>query len=422
MRGTRGGSEGAVPALLVAASVNLPPLLQCRGLASSSSFSSYPRLQLWLLHPVIIKGGCEKTKTKPRHSQANNPSQLTVPPSPRSVGLPGPAALPWPWGGEAVPGRRGKEGAGARQTQGKSLLSPARRAAQGLGAAAAGAPRSAPRSAPAGTAAAPPGSEAPRRGAGSSPAPHFPPPPLLLVLFLPFRRRGSPPRTHAVPRPRFLWVQPESATLPGIFPPKLGSMSGKVIKPKEEKDASKEPQLKGIVTKLYSRQGYHLQLQADGTIDGTKEEDSSYTLFNLIPVGLRVVAIQGVQTKLYLAMNSEGYLYTSEHFTPECKFKESVFENYYVTYSSMIYRQQQSGRGWYLGLNKEGEIMKGNHVKKNKPAAHFLPKPLKVAMYKEPSLHDLTEFSRSGSGTPTKSRSVSGVLNGGKSMSQNEST
>uniref|UniRef100_A0A8B9VAS2 Fibroblast growth factor n=1 Tax=Anas zonorhyncha TaxID=75864 RepID=A0A8B9VAS2_9AVES len=281
-------------------------------------------------------------------------------------------------------------------------------------------------------------------------------------------------------------------------------MSGKVIKPKEEKDASKvmddappgtqeyimlrqdsiqsaelkkkespfrakcheifccplkqvhlkentepeEPQLKGIVTKLYSRQGYHLQLQADGTIDGTKEEDSSYTLFNLIPVGLRVVAIQGVQTKLYLAMNSEGYLYTSkrerkcsngagnrnksdsewkmdfervriedekrlEHFTPECKFKESVFENYYVTYSSMIYRQQQSGRGWYLGLNKEGEIMKGNHVKKNKPAAHFLPKPLKVAMYKEPSLHDLTEFSRSGSGTPTKSRSVSGVLNGG---------
>nr|XP_054328753.1 fibroblast growth factor 13 isoform X3 [Pongo pygmaeus] len=145
-------------------------------------------------------------------------------------------------------------------------------------------------------------------------------------------------------------------------------------------------------------------------------------LFNLIPVGLRVVAIQGVQTKLYLAMNSEGYLYTSELFTPECKFKESVFENYYVTYSSMIYRQQQSGRGWYLGLNKEGEIMKGNHVKKNKPAAHFLPKPLKVAMYKEPSLHDLTEFSRSGSGTPTKSRSVSGVLNGGKSMSHNEST
>uniref|UniRef100_A0A8C5A9F8 Fibroblast growth factor n=1 Tax=Gadus morhua TaxID=8049 RepID=A0A8C5A9F8_GADMO len=243
----------------------------------------------------------------------------------------------------------------------------------------------------------------------------------------------------------------------------------KLFGSKKRRRRRPEPQLKGIVTKLYSRQGFHLQLQADGTIDGTKEEDNGYTIFNLIPVGLRVVAIQGVQTKLYLAMNSEGFLYTSvslfyllvclpkcvsvhvcvfvctrgiqhdtrvksspsvslsppplqEHFTPECKFKESVFENYYVTYSSMIYRQQQSGRGWYLGLNKEGEIMKGNHVKKNKPAAHFLPKPLKVAMYREPSLHDLTEFSRSGSGTPTKSRSASAMLNGGKAVSQNEST
>ncbi|KAA8588778.1 hypothetical protein FQN60_010123, partial [Etheostoma spectabile] len=45
-----------------------------------------------------------------------------------------------------------------------------------------------------------------------------------------------------------------------------------------------------------------------------------------------------------------------------------------------------------------------------------------MAMYREPSLHELTEFSRSGSGTPTKSRSASAVLNGGKAVSQNEST
>lgn len=63
-----------------------------------------------------------------------------------------------------------------------------------------------------------------------------------------------------------------------------------------------------------------------------------------------------------------------EHFTPECKFKESVFENYYVTYSSMLYRQTQSGRSWYIGINRDGQIMKGNRVKKTKGAAHFLPK------------------------------------------------
>lgn len=58
----------------------------------------------------------------------------------------------------------------------------------------------------------------------------------------------------------------------------------------------------------------------------------------------------------------------------------------------MIYRQQQSGRGWYLGLNKEGEIMKGNHVKKNKPAAHFLPKPLKGNLLALLHLPELTLY------------------------------
>ncbi|KAI2662822.1 Fibroblast growth factor 11 [Labeo rohita] len=67
-------------------------------------------------------------------------------------------------------------------------------------------------------------------------------------------------------------------------------------------------------------------------------------------------------------------LWQREHFTPECKFKECVFENYYVTYSSILYRQTQSGRAWYIGINRDGQVMKGNRVKKTKGAAHFLPK------------------------------------------------
>lgn len=42
-------------------------------------------------------------------------------------------------------------------------------------------------------------------------------------------------------------------------------------------------------------------------------------LFNLIPVGLRVVAIQGVKAGLYVAMNAEGFLYSSvrpDYFIP----------------------------------------------------------------------------------------------------------
>ncbi|XP_062904441.1 fibroblast growth factor 14 isoform X2 [Mobula hypostoma] len=183
-----------------------------------------------------------------------------------------------------------------------------------------------------------------------------------------------------------------------------------------------DSQLKGIVTRLYCRQGFYLQMNADGAVGGTKDDSSNSTLFNLVPVGLRVVAIQGVKTGLYVAMNGEGYLYTSELFTPECKFKESVYENYYVIYSSMLYRQQESGRAWYLGFNKDGQIMKGNRVKKTKPASHFLPKPLEVAMYREPSLHDIGETVLKNTTTPSKSTCTSAVMNGGKQVKKNKST
>uniref|UniRef100_A0A667Z5Z8 Fibroblast growth factor n=1 Tax=Myripristis murdjan TaxID=586833 RepID=A0A667Z5Z8_9TELE len=173
-----------------------------------------------------------------------------------------------------------------------------------------------------------------------------------------------------------------------------------------------EPQLKGIVTRLFSEQGFYLQMQPDGTINGNKDENSDYTLFNLIPVGLRVVAIQGVKAGLYVAMNGEGFLYTSDIFTAECKFKESVFENYYVIYSSTLYRQHESGRAWFLGLNKDGVIMKGNRVKKTKPSAHFVPRPIEVCMYKEPSLHEIEEKTRKDSGSL--------MLNGGEKVGDEE--
>lgn len=74
---------------------------------------------------------------------------------------------------------------------------------------------------------------------------------------------------------------------------------------------SPEPQLKGIVTKLFCRQGFYLQANPDGSIQGTPEDTSSFTHFNLIPVGLRVVTIQSAKLGHFMAMNAEGLLYSS---------------------------------------------------------------------------------------------------------------
>eukprot|EP00069_Balaena_mysticetus_P012468 bmy_01384T0 len=140
----------------------------------------------------------------------------------------------------------------------------------------------------------------------------------------------------------------------------------------------------------------------------------------IISAPLLVILYQILTSFIPLDVDKEQ-LY-KELFTPECKFKESVFENYYVIYSSMLYRQQESGRAWFLGLNKEGQVMKGNRVKKTKAAAHFLPKPLEVAMYREPSLHDVGETVPKAGVTPSKSTSASAIMNGGKPVNKSKTT
>lgn len=42
-----------------------------------------------------------------------------------------------------------------------------------------------------------------------------------------------------------------------------------------------DPQLKGIVTRLYCRQGYYLQMNPDGSLDGTKDDSSNSCEYHL---------------------------------------------------------------------------------------------------------------------------------------------
>lgn len=62
----------------------------------------------------------------------------------------------------------------------------------------------------------------------------------------------------------------------------------------------------------------------------------SAALFNLIPVGLRVVAIQSVKSGLYIAMNGEGHLYSSVS-VPRCALTHN-------TYKHTVYRHVSKHR------------------------------------------------------------------------------
>lgn len=97
---------------------------------------------------------------------------------------------------------------------------------------------------------------------------------------------------------------------------------------------------------------YHLQILPDGTVNGTLDDGSVYTILQRTAIGIGKLKIQGVGTCQYLCMDACGFLYGSREFNEECVFNEMIQEHHYNTYSSTRYSNEK--RTMYLALNRKG--------------------------------------------------------------------
>ncbi|CAB1353015.1 unnamed protein product [Coregonus sp. 'balchen'] len=111
------------------------------------------------------------------------------------------------------------------------------------------------------------------------------------------------------------------------------------------------------LTRLYCMNGGHLQILLDGTVKAVRAG---------------VVAIKGHETGRYLAMDKDGLLYGSKTFKDECYFLEKMEDNYYNTYRSQKYQDND----WFLGLNRNGQPKAGPRTHIGHKAIYFLPRPV----------------------------------------------
>ncbi|XP_057706920.1 fibroblast growth factor 4-like [Corythoichthys intestinalis] len=140
---------------------------------------------------------------------------------------------------------------------------------------------------------------------------------------------------------------------------------------KREVTAGDGEYLKGIkrIRRLYCNVGigFHLQVLPNGKITGVHDENS-YSVLEISPVERGVVTLFGVMSHLFIGMTERGQLHGSDHYSDECKFKESLLDNNYNAYESSAHP------GMYIGLSKTGKAKRGNRISPTMTMTHFLPR------------------------------------------------
>ncbi|TRY81304.1 hypothetical protein DNTS_012135, partial [Danionella cerebrum] len=149
-------------------------------------------------------------------------------------------------------------------------------------------------------------------------------------------------------------------------------MSGSEVEAEAEQSYPRDYQK---LTRLYCMNGgFHLQILQDGTVAGTRAENT-HSILRIKATSPGVVVIQGTEAGLYLSMNEDGRVYASSLLTDEGYFLEKMEENHYNTYQS-----QKHGESWFVGIKKNGKMKRGSRTHIGQKAIFFLPRELDQEM------------------------------------------
>ncbi|XP_072518121.1 fibroblast growth factor 10a [Salminus brasiliensis] len=126
--------------------------------------------------------------------------------------------------------------------------------------------------------------------------------------------------------------------------------------------------------KLFSYQKFFLRIDKNGTVNGTKSKDDPFSILEIKSVDVGIVAIKGLDSNYYLAINKKGVVYGAREFGTDCKFVERIEENRYNTYASAEWRNKK--RPMFVGLSANGKPMRAKKTRRKNTATHFLPIPI----------------------------------------------
>ncbi|XP_076836583.1 fibroblast growth factor 10a [Brachyhypopomus gauderio] len=126
--------------------------------------------------------------------------------------------------------------------------------------------------------------------------------------------------------------------------------------------------------KLFSYQKFFLRIDKNGNVNGTKSKDDPFSILEIKSVDVGIVAIKGLDSNYYLAINKKGLVYGAKEFGTDCKLIERIEENRYNTYASAEWRHRK--KPMFVGLNNSGKTIRAKKTHRKNTTTHFLPIPI----------------------------------------------
>ncbi|XP_078375760.1 fibroblast growth factor 1-like [Oculina patagonica] len=123
--------------------------------------------------------------------------------------------------------------------------------------------------------------------------------------------------------------------------------------------------------RLVGKYGWTLQIARDGTVNGTVRCASKYAKLEEQTVADSFKQFKGIETGLFVAMNSEGNVYSSNSTNDETIFKETLEDNHFHTFASAkFYRKTLYDT--FISLARKGKAMNGNFTTAGQKKIQFV--------------------------------------------------
>lgn len=123
--------------------------------------------------------------------------------------------------------------------------------------------------------------------------------------------------------------------------------------------------------KLFSKNNWFFRLQDDGNVSGTREQSNDEVNLQLQSIGEGLVHIYSPTVGRYLAMDSNGRLFSMKKRTDSTIFKHVKGLNGLHTFSSHKY-YRDTAHDMYIALKKDGLPRKGNKTCSLQKGSQFL--------------------------------------------------